>query len=121
MMLDLAMGDDDGAFLVMVLLVSVLCTANVLFRCICKCAGLLIGGAENHEEHHQQPTYSQLYHMRHRGDHDDQKHMHATQADAEKEIRRMRNNPHLYDECEKLNSYYNADRQGWFVGRSNRK
>ena len=47
--------------------------------------------------------------------HDHLKHRHSTQEEAEREIRRMRSVGK--DGCERLNAYYNNERDGWYVGR----
>ena len=51
-----------------------------------------------------------------RNNHDQQKFKHSTRASAEAEIRRMKESG-CYDECERLNTYYNDEYEGWFVGR----
>jgi hypothetical protein len=51
-----------------------------------------------------------------RNNHDDEKHKHASQEEAEAEISRMRRNG--YHGSDRLNAYYNDELQGWFVGRS---
>ena len=52
-----------------------------------------------------------------RANHDDRKHRHDSQASAEREIRRMRVNPHIYEDTARLNAYYNRELGAWFVGR----
>ena len=47
--------------------------------------------------------------------HDHLKHKHPTQEMAEREIRRMKSVGK--DGCERLNAYYNNERDGWYVGR----
>ena len=48
--------------------------------------------------------------------HDHLKVKHSTQASAEAEVRRMTKSGR-YEECERLNVYYNDEYEGWFVGR----
>ena len=48
--------------------------------------------------------------------HDDLKNHYATKDDAEKAITWIKSQG--FDDCDKFNSYYNAQRKFWFVGRS---
>ena len=48
--------------------------------------------------------------------HDDQKNKHSSSQSAEAEVRRMQRA--RYAGSERLNVYYNRERDGWFVGKS---
>ena len=48
------------------------------------------------------------------------KHKHSSRAEAHAEIRRMRNNVHIYEETDRLNAFQGND-GGWYVWRSNRR
>ncbi|KAJ1479805.1 hypothetical protein T484DRAFT_1958041 [Baffinella frigidus] len=48
--------------------------------------------------------------------HDDRKHRHNSQGAAEAEVRRMQR--HGYEGSERLQTYYNQERGGWYIGRS---
>ena len=81
------------------------------------------GAADDDKAHYiRYSNVNHRYHNRSSGsNHDHQKHPHESQADAENEIRRMRQNPHIYDECHRLNSYYSKELGAWLVGRSDRR
>jgi len=52
--------------------------------------------------------------------HDHLKFKHSTRANAEEEVGRMKKSGR-YDECERLNVYYNDEYESWFVGRGWRR
>lgn len=60
-----------------------------------------------------------------RNNHDHGKHKHDTQESAETEVRRLKKKNEMQqtgcEDNDRLNTYYNSELCGWFVGRSSRR
>ena len=70
--------------------------------------------ADTEQRRRRLPVAEHSYSRSGRNNHDHLKVKHETQRDAQAEVDRMRREG--YEGSEKLNEYYNDERNGWYVG-----